>query len=268
MDLAKIIAAGKEFGLSGVDLKNFVTEEQTRQREERVEMLELRKHEKETVELQLKLAQEKHVKSESNAESCRARAPKLPPFHDDKDNIDSYLQRFERYAEIQKWPPNDWAINLSALLTGKALDVHTRLTNDEAKDYKTLKNALLKAFQLTSEGFRSKFYSGKPATGETASQYANRLENYLHRWIDLSGIDHQFQSLMDHLLLEHFINGCQRDLAIFLKERQPKTTKDAVRFAEQYLEARGGVFRIFPPHKSNQTRQTPTYNSNDTNLQQ
>ncbi|XP_041461733.1 uncharacterized protein LOC121413037 [Lytechinus variegatus] len=261
MDLAGLMAAGKEFGLTGEALKKFVSDEQKKQRDERAELLELKKREKETAEIQLEIEREKNVKGESKSVGQRAWSPKLPPFHEDKDNIDAYLQRFERYADTQNWPRADWAINLSALLTGKALDVHSRLTSDEAKDYKTLKTALLKAFQLTSEGFRSKFYTGKPVNGETASQYSNRLENYLNRWIELSGVKHDFDDLKDLLLREHFINGCHRDLSIFLRERQPKTTKDAMKFTEQYLEARGGVFRAPPPQRNIPTGQTQRINT-------
>ena len=33
----------------------------------------------------------------------RAKAPKLPSFVDGKDDLDAYLQRFERFAETAKW---------------------------------------------------------------------------------------------------------------------------------------------------------------------
>ena len=266
MDLSKLIAAGKEFGLSGEDLKTFVTEEQKKQRDERAELLELRRQEKETAEIQLAIARENQAKSEQklSSDSCKARSPKLPPFHDDKDNIDAYLQRFERYAENQNWRTSDWALNLSMLLTGKALDVHARLAKDEANDYKALKNALLKTFQLTAEGFRSKFFSAKPTSGETGSQYASRLENYLDRWISLSCIDQTFADLKDLLLREHLINSCHRDLSLFLKERQPRTTKDAAKLTEQFLDARGGVFRAPPPPPPQRTYTRPEGKSKPT----
>ena len=38
-----------------------------------------------------------------------------------RDNIDSYLQRFERYAQRQNWPTED-----STVYTGKALNVYTQ----------------------------------------------------------------------------------------------------------------------------------------------
>lgn len=46
---------------------------------------------------------------------------KLPPFDETKDNIDAYIQRFERYATAQNWIRINWGSHLSALLTGKAI---------------------------------------------------------------------------------------------------------------------------------------------------
>ena len=63
-----------------------------------------------------------------------AKSPKLPSFIDRKDELDSYLLRFERYAENASWEKNSWAIKLSALLTGRAMDVYTRMSDTDAND--------------------------------------------------------------------------------------------------------------------------------------
>lgn len=60
------------------------------------------------------------------------KGPKLPPFDEAKDNIDAYIQRFERYATAQNWIRINWGSHLSAPKkslekTGKALDVFARL---------------------------------------------------------------------------------------------------------------------------------------------
>ena len=65
----------------------------------------------------------------------RAKAPKLPSFVDGKDDLDAYLHRFERFAEIAKWKKDGWAFKLSALLSGRALEVYSRLSEEAAKDY-------------------------------------------------------------------------------------------------------------------------------------
>src|SRR6266496_2578925 len=103
--------------------------------------------------------------------------PKIPAFDEVHDCMDSYLQRFERYAEGQKWVPDLWAHYLSALLKGKALDVYGRLSTDQAKDYAFVKDALLKRFQLTEEGFRTTFYTSKVEVGESPTQFIARLSN-------------------------------------------------------------------------------------------
>ena len=122
-----------------------------------------------------------------------AKTPKLPVFQQDKDDMDSYLGRFERYAKAQRWDGSMWAINLSALLTGKALEVYYRLASSEMDDYDVLKEALLKNFQLTESGFHDKWFSGKALSGETASQLMTRLEGYFDRWITLAKIAESYE---------------------------------------------------------------------------
>ena len=65
----------------------------------------------------------------------RAKAPKLPSFVDGNDDLDAYLQRFERFAETAKWQKTGWASKLSALLSGRGLQVYSRLSEEAAKDY-------------------------------------------------------------------------------------------------------------------------------------
>ena len=81
--------------------------------------------------------------------TIHANTPELPTFNDEIDNMDSYLARFERFATIYKWNKQDWAILLSALLTGRALEVYARLSEDDATDYRKIKAALLKRYNLT-----------------------------------------------------------------------------------------------------------------------
>ena len=69
------------------------------------------------------------------------------------DQMDSYIQCFERYARPSQWREDDWA----ALLTGSALQAYSRLSEDDALNYPELKTNLLKRYNLTGEGYRRKF---------------------------------------------------------------------------------------------------------------
>ena len=97
----------------------------------------------------------------------RAKAPKLPAFVDGKDDLDAYLQRFERFADTAKWHRTGWASKLSALLSGRALEVYSRLSEEAARDYGKVKIALMKRYDLTEDGYRRKFRASKPEVDES-----------------------------------------------------------------------------------------------------
>ena len=71
------------------------------------------------------------------------KTPMLPRFKESEDSIDAYLVMFERYASNEGWSRDCYALYLSALLEGTALDVYHRLPDQEANDYDVLKEALL-----------------------------------------------------------------------------------------------------------------------------
>jgi len=53
--------------------------------------------------------------------------PKLPPFDETTDDMNSYVKLFETFAHSQKWPEDKWVVGLNTLLRGKSLDVFSRL---------------------------------------------------------------------------------------------------------------------------------------------
>ena len=93
---------------------------------------------------------------------ARTKAPVLPGFVDGKDNLDSYLLCFERYATVAGWEQSDWATLLSQLLSGRALDVHSGLSDELARDYDKLQKALLQRYDFTEQDYREKFRGAKP----------------------------------------------------------------------------------------------------------
>ena len=265
---------GKEFGLESKELLAFVKEQQDvekqrfdeereeRQREreskkleaqerDRIRVLELEAKEK---ELQMhekeKEAQRRHefamkeleiqganTEAGSPGNKSAAKLPKLPVFVDGKDDLDSYLQRFERFARSNNWDESTWSTSLSALLTGKALDVYSRLSETAAVDYKQLKEALLKRYELTENGFRKRFRGGKPEDGESPEQFVTRLNRYLTRWVELSKTEKTYEAICDLFVREQFISSCPDDLAVHLRERNLPNLKELTEVAEQFLVA-------------------------------
>ena len=164
---------------------------------------------------------------------------KIPPFDEQKDSLDQYLERFERYVEVLKYPRDKWALQLSTHLTGKALAVYIQLTPDDALNYDTLKSALLKRYQMTEDGYRLKFRTSRPEKGETPRQFQARLNSYLDKWIHMSEINKTYADVLDLLMQEQFLICCSKDLSVFLKEHKCKNIEELVKIAEYYVDAHG-----------------------------
>ena len=171
-------------------------------------------------------------------ETIKAKSPKIPVFNEGKDEMDSYLLRFERYATAQKWEPDTWATGLSALLQGKALDVYALMLKEDALNYDKLKVALLKRYELTEEGFKRKYKKCRPENGEPFQQFTTRMKSYSTRWIDMASIEKSYEGLQDLILQEQLTFICNRDLELFLREREPKSLEQASKLADKYKEAR------------------------------
>jgi len=60
---------------------------------------------------------------------------KLPPFHEDKDDLDAYLNRFERTCRAFNVPQGQWSFQLARFLQGQVLDVYQRMTDEDVADY-------------------------------------------------------------------------------------------------------------------------------------
>ena len=172
-----------------------------------------------------------------NESTLQAKLPKLPPFNDGKDELDAYLKRFERFATSMKWPKEDWATSLSALLTGRALEVYTRMPSAAARDYDAVKKALLNRYLLSEEGFRIKFRSARPEFAETYTQFVDRISGYLTRWIEIGGVARTYEALFELIVGEQTMKVCSKEMALFLQERKTTSLKELVALADHYAEA-------------------------------
>jgi hypothetical protein len=141
-----------------------------------------------------------------------------------------------------KWREEDWAIRLSALLTGDALDAYTRLSDDDAAKYATVKEALLLCYNFTDKGYRQRFRQCRPKPAETPRQFVERLTSYLRKWVELSG-----KGVGELIIQEQFLDACPKHLATFLEEQNQQTLNDLIEAADRYLKAHDRTFG--PPKK-------------------
>lgn len=190
MDWEKYIPIGKELGLSGKELKEWIDEQQIKERDRRAEDRDASRvaHEQEIarlaaeqslLEVKCRLAERTAATIETGGEHVQASSEVfgsphklIPPYNEGRDELDAYIQRFERVATSQGWPSDRWALSLSLCLSGEALSIVGRMAAEDATDYEKLKKTLLQRFRYTEEGYRQKFCEAKPENSETGRQFA------------------------------------------------------------------------------------------------
>ena len=190
---------------------------------------------------------------EHASSSATKRGPRMPFFDEAKDDIDAYLYRFERVAELSAYRQDDYALYLSALLRGKALECYNRLGAADARNYIKLRSALLHKFGKTEEGYRKQFISCKRDSDETAAQFIVRLLGYFDRWLELAKVDETFEALRTFIARDRFLDSSEDKLALYLRERKFATLDELVTAAD-YLEAhRSSAVQVLQRIKVNHT---------------
>ena len=84
-----------------------------------------------------------------------------------EDDIESYLDMFERVAGQQGWPKELWATQLAGLLSGEALDFFTSVPTELARSNDAVKEAILARFQVNAKTYRLRFRGSHRGTGES-----------------------------------------------------------------------------------------------------
>jgi len=113
-----------------------------------------------------------HNNNNNLSRSAGMKALKLPPFDEDKDDLDAYLIRFEpaRIAsEVrQKHRPTQY----------ETLEIYQWLADDEVDYYDVLEAQLLKRLRKIKKEYRKRFKSSTFEQGETPAQFAERLKRH------------------------------------------------------------------------------------------
>ncbi|XP_071998340.1 uncharacterized protein [Engystomops pustulosus] len=155
------------------------------------------------------------------------------------DDIESYLKVFERVAQANKWPEDQWVLHLVPFLTSKAQQAYSQMRTDDAENYKKVKTAILRRYNIHTETFRQKFrtysYQDKDGPREAYTQ----LSELCSKWIPPEG--KTVQQVLQTIILEQFLEVLPTPMRIWVKEHQPDSGEQAVTLAENYLLARKGL---------------------------
>ncbi|KAH7939163.1 hypothetical protein HPB52_007651 [Rhipicephalus sanguineus] len=199
MELERLYAMGEDLGMAGAQFKRWVDAEIASERGQRAQNREDPKEQAEQDRLRLG-AEERMLnlklqtvlavlprgstrrtgitegaQSLTRAATDVFSAHKLiPPFNEERDDLDAFLKRFERLVSDRE-----------------ALMFIGRLDCNAATDYDQLKPTLLQRFRYTAE---------EPEDNETTMQYAGSISGSIDHLIEMRKIDKCFDSLRDAII--------------------------------------------------------------------
>ena len=203
--------------------------EKIREREERQKEREFQLRMRE-IEMQERANQQKQ-KIEYNFDVTK-HIRLVPPFQEKE--VDKYFLHFEKVAENLNWPKEHWTLLLQSVLIGKAREIYTQLGVEQSHHYETVKELILKGYELVPEAYRQKFRNCKKDSNQTHVEFAGSKEQLFDRWCCSKNIDQNYDKLRQLMLVEEFKRCIQSDVKTFLDEKQVETLAEAARLADDY----------------------------------
>ena len=153
----------------------------------------------------------------------------------EEDDIVAYLTTFERVMTAYEVKRERWVFKLASNLIGKAQQAYAGLSTEDASDYNKLKEAILQRYDITEESYRQRFRAIKRKSGESSKELVARLNDLALKWLKSCKSP---EEVRDKIVLEQFLNMQSDELKVFIRERKPKTSKEAGRLADDFFQAR------------------------------
>ncbi|XP_073809789.1 uncharacterized protein [Danio rerio] len=209
--------------------------------------LELRKreidHQYELKRMELEMSGKSVVSNEFDVGRNRSM---VPPFCE-KD-VEKYFCHFERVAASLKWPENVWSLLLQCVLTGKAQEAYASLSIEETADYKLVKAAILRAYELVPEAYRQRFRHYAKLSNQSYVEFAREKEMLFDRWCTSQKAESKEQ-VRQLILLEEFKNCVPSALSTYLNEQKADTLHKAATLADDFVLTHKITFKEKPREK-------------------
>ena len=146
----------------------------------------------------------------------------------------SIFSHFEKVAENLKWPKEHWTLLLQSVIIGKAREIYTQLTVEQSSSYDTVKELILKAYELVSEAYRQKFRNCKKENEQIHVEFARTKEQLFDRWCSSKKIGSDHEKFRQLMLVQEFKRCLNSDIKSFLDEKQVEILEAAARLAGDY----------------------------------
>ena len=154
--------------------------------------------------------------------------------HFSEDDVDKYFIMFEKVAKSLTWPKDQWVLLLQSVLKGKAQETYSALSVSDCDSYDTVKQVILKSYELVPEAYRQRFRNLKKSEGQTFVEYARDKEVLFDRWCASREVVEDFENLKQLIIVEEFKRCIHNDIRTHLDESNVTDLRAAAIKADDY----------------------------------
>ncbi|XP_066964303.1 LOW QUALITY PROTEIN: uncharacterized protein [Macrobrachium rosenbergii] len=226
--------------------EEFVRVQQAVERDERHERAEARKLELEAEEREnlrqyelqkLKLSSPSSLGLEGtpNVETDRfgwTTVLKLVPKFSESD-VSKYFQSFEKLMKQVECPKEYYCLLLQSVLTGKAQEVYSCLSDEQCANYETVKEIILKAYKQVPEAYRLKFRHFRKNSSMTFMEFARCKQQYFNEWCNSMEVS-TLEDLKELILTEDFKNNIPAEMKLYIEECQVNKFTRIAELADEF----------------------------------
>ena len=149
------------------------------------------------------------------------------------DDPEMFLTRFERTAEKESWPKEQWAGLVAPLLAGEAQKAYFDLELEDAKNYDRLKVEILARFGVTLDVRAQRVHNWSYQLKKPPRSQMYDLIHLAKKWLQpeiLSG-----PKILERVVMDKFLRSLPNTLQKWVSHGGPETADKLVDLVERYL---------------------------------
>ena len=155
---------------------------------------------------------------------------KLVPAFQEK-NPEAFFREFESTASHFKWPAEHWVWLLKPKLVGKAVEVCDGIQDNT--NYVQVKEAILAAYSISTEGYRQAFRNLSKSHSQTYAEFAGEKLRALHRWLKSASVT-TFDQLVNLISLEEFKRKVPYSIMVHITDKEETDLVKAAKIADVF----------------------------------
>lgn len=182
-----------------------------------------------------------------------------------ESNIEEFFTAFERVAQIQKWNKTDWVSIIQTQFSGKILKIFNELPFVDAMNYDKVKEAMSRAFQLTSHAYRKRFRDMSKNEQQTYSDFVFHLSMAYTKWMkSIQALDN-VERMTQAIVIEQLLNKLPSELALYVTDLKLERVSDIAASLDTYVAIRGSVSSTMNPASTKSEPVNANYDYNRQN---